>query len=356
MYRIAGVVALLLVGLAARPAAAAGPLRRHDLLKEVNGRIAGQVIDHTHNQGQDRRIWSAALGEFRDLYVYLPPGFDPRQRYPFVLWLHGFAQDEVAFLKQVVQHIDGAIQCGKLPPVIVAAPDGSLNGHSCLFPTGSFFINSKAGRFEDFLMRDVWEFVHAHYPLRPEREAHVVAGVSMGGFGAYNLAFKYRDRFRVVLGIMPPLNMRWLDCHGRYLGNFDPDCWGWRTEMPRNHEVAGRFYGVVVIRMKDILRPLYGRGTKDIGLILRENPADMLDLYAVREGELAMYVGYGGRDEFNIDAQVESFLHLARQRGLTVAVGYDPDGKHDEASALKLLPSAVEWLRQQLEPFGPVPR
>ena len=56
----------------------------------------------------------------RGLYVYLPPCFDPQQKYPLILWLHGFAQTEKSFLKDVAEPLDRAISCGHLPPVIVA--------------------------------------------------------------------------------------------------------------------------------------------------------------------------------------------------------------------------------------------
>ena len=79
----------------------------------------------------------------------------------------------------------------------------------------------------------------------------------------------------------------------------------------------------------------------------------MLDRTGLQEGELAMYVAYGGRDQFNIDAQVESFLYAARQRGLTVAVGYDPKGKHDLATAGRLLHGIREWLAPQIAPYSP---
>ena len=60
---------------------------------------------------------------------------------------------------------------GQLPPAIVAAPDGSLKGVSGYMSPGSFWINSPVGgRFEDYLMRDVWDFLFEHYPIRPERE------------------------------------------------------------------------------------------------------------------------------------------------------------------------------------------
>ena len=105
--------------------------------------------------------------------------------------------------------------CGQLSPAIVAAPDGSLHGTDCMLSAGSFYINSKAGAFEDYLMTDVWDFLFTNYPIRPEPEAHVLAGASMGGGGAFNLAIKYRDRFKTVVGVFPPVNMRWLSCRGR---------------------------------------------------------------------------------------------------------------------------------------------
>jgi S-formylglutathione hydrolase FrmB len=342
---------VLLLGLSAAPIQA-GPWCRQGDLDRINRQLHGVVVDHTHNHGADRRIWSAALGQPRDLYVYLPPGFDPCRRYPFVMWLHGFSQDEQAFLLEVARPLDEAISTGRLPPVVIAAPDGSLDGNPGLLTAGSFFVNSDAGRFEDFIMQDVWDFMMANYPLRPEREAHVLAGVSMGGGGAYNLGIKYRDRVRVVLGVFPPLNSRWLDCHGRYFGNFDPCCWGWRTEFPP-HEVVGRFYGVINVRLRRVIDPLYGRGPEVVNRVSLENPIEMIDRLNLQEGELAMYVGYGGQDQFNVDAQVESFLYRARQRGLTVAVGYVPNGKHDLATALKLMPGVLAWLTEQLAPYAP---
>ncbi len=321
-------------------------------LDRLNHRIGGHVFDYTHNHGANRRIWSAALGQRRDLYVYVPPGFDPQQRYPLIVWLHGFAQDEKSFLQYVVEPLDRTILAGQLPPVIVAAPDGSISGEPDRMRAGSFFLNSKAGAFEDFVMQDVWNFVLEHYPIRPEREAHVLAGVSMGGGAAYNLAIKYRDRFKVVVGFYPPLNTRWLDCHGHYFGNFDPCCWGWRTDFSNGNETVGRFYLVYKIPLKDLIEPLYGRGPQVAYLVSLQNPIEMIDRLDLREGQLSMYVAYGGKDQFNIDAQVESFLYRARQRGLTVTVGYSPRGRHNIHTARRLFPGMVEWLAPQLAPYA----
>jgi hypothetical protein len=344
-------VAVLLVGV---NAARAPAFFWGDSLERVNRRLAGRVIDHTHNHGADRRIWSAALGEWRDLYVYVPPGFDPHQAYPVVFWLHGIGQDEQSFLNDdVAETLDNAIVTGKLPPLVVVAPDGSYKGRPSLRWAGNSFLNTRAGRFQDYLMEDVWNFVFCHYPIRPERDAHVIGGVSIGGGNAYNLAIKFRERFGVVFGIFPPLNLRWVDCHGRYNTKFDPDCWGWRTDINRGHEVIARFYVFVPIRVRKVAYPLYGRGPDAIVQISRENPIEMLDTYDVRPGDLQMYVAYGGKDEFNIDAQVESFLYRARERGLCVEVGYDPRGRHNVATARRLAPGIIDWLGPRLAAFAP---
>src|SRR5262249_11470903 len=173
----------------------------------------------------------------------------------------------------------------KLPPLIAVAPDGSLSGTARYSSAGSFFINSMAGNFEDYVMHDVVGFMAANYPLRPERGAHVLAGVSMGGGAAFNLAIKHRACFQVVLAVFPPLNPRWLDCHCRYRANFDPDCWGWRTDFSRSREVVARFYGVVTVRAGRVLNPLFDVTSPDIvERVSRENPIEMLDRLGLQEG------------------------------------------------------------------------
>jgi hypothetical protein len=68
-----------------------------------------------------------------------------------------------------------------------------------------------------------------------------------------------------------------------------------------------------------------------------------------------MYIAYGALDEFNIQAQVESFLFLARQRGLNIHVTHDPEGKHDLPSGLRLFPDGIRWAAPHLAPYGPRP-
>jgi S-formylglutathione hydrolase FrmB len=337
-------------------ASATGWRKNSDDLVRINKTLAGKVIDHTANHDKDRRIWSKALGQRRDIYVYLPPGFDARCRYPLFLWFHGFAQDEQTFLREVAPRLDGAIRAGKLPPFIVVAPDGSLEGEPCHAKPGTFFINSKAGPFEDYIMQDVLEFAFSNYPLRPEREAHILAGLSMGGFGAYNLGIRHRDFFATVVGVYPPLNLRWVDDQGRYFAPFDPEHWGWRGLITNRREVIGKFAGgLVKVTIGQMVDPIFGQGEQALREVIKNNPIEMIDSYHLRPGELDMYVCYGKYDEFNLAAQIESFLYVARQRGLEVGVGYDPNGRHDLETAVRLFPGLVDWLAPRLARCPPTP-
>lgn len=307
----------------------------------VNQALHGQVIDFTHNHGADRRIWSPALGQRRDLYVYLPPGFDPCKRYALAIILHGAAQDEQFFLQSQVHHFDRAIAAGIMPPVIIAAPDGSIHGRATLYDPTSFWANSRAGCFEDYVMTDVWNFLMETFPIRPEREAHAIVGCSAGGTGAMALAIKHRDRVKVAMGFMPLVNLRYVDCHGHYRRPFDPSCVGMRERM-HGMEALGR-HRFFVLRFGDLFRPLFGRGDEALAGMSRINPLELMEATCLRPGELDLYIAYGGCDEFNVAAQVDSFLYCAHARGIDVTVDYDPHGRHDLATGKRQLPQALRW-------------
>jgi hypothetical protein len=322
-------------------------------LVRLNRSIHGQVIDFTDNHKKDRRLYSNALCEKRDMYVYLPPGYNPDLKYPLMIWMHGFNQDEKNFL-DLVPYFDRSMACGDLPTMIIVAPDGSIQGRPTIFRSGSFYLNSLAGKFEDYIVSEVYPFMVDNYPIRPERGAHIFSGASMGGFSAFNLGIKYREHFAIAVGIHPPLNLRYTNCRGNYFGNFDPNCYALREEY-RPFASRARFYGLITIRERQLIHPLFDNLPDVMGLIAKENPVEMLDSYNLKPGELSMFVGYGGRDQFNIDAQVESFVYEADKRGIVVTTAKIPRGDHSTATGVKLFPAFNEWIRPLLSEYSPAP-
>jgi len=319
-------------------------------LEKLNRKLCGRILDFTHNHGKDHRNWSPSVCGQRDLYVYLPPGYDGIKKFPLLIWLHGFSQDEETFL-QFAPMFDRAIVNGKFPPVILAVPDGSIRERPTPFNAGSFYLNSKAGRFEDLIMNDVWEFLFANFAIRPERQSHAFVGASMGGFSAFNLGIKHHERVGVVAGLLPLLNLRYADCLGRRFHDFDPACQGW-VEKYRPLSYSGKIMHFIPVLTGRAMRPLANRNEMR-DYIASENPIEMLNCYDIKPGDLTMWVGYGTRDDFNVDAQVEGFIWHAQQRGVHVDSSVICNGRHDRITAQKLFPMLSEWLGARLGPYAP---
>ena len=320
-------------------------------LHQLNSRMAGKVHDYTANHGQDNRIDAPSLGQRRDAYVYVPPGYDPAKRYPLVYWLHGLNQDETSFL-EIAEKFDAAIVAGQLPRFVAVCPDGTARGRTGLKEPPTLYLNSPLGRFEDYITVDVWNHVVARYSIHVDRKAHALTGASMGAFGAYNLGIKNKAHFGVIAGVLAPLNLRYADCHGRTDTDFNPYCVGWVNEYRPNAPVARFACGLVTIRQRQLVAPVFGEGPDVIAKVAAQNPAEMLAAHDVKPGELEMFVGSANRDEFNFDAQAESFNAIARGRGLTVNTIL-VSGKHDKATGLTMLPAFVDFLRPRLDPYAP---
>ena len=102
--------------------------------------------------------------------------------------LHGMGDDHTTWSSRV--DIVGAMKLAGAEFMVVL-PDGA----------GSYFCNipgPDGGRYEDLITRDVIEYVDANYNTRAERGGRVVAGLSMGGYGALMLSMRHPELFRGV--------------------------------------------------------------------------------------------------------------------------------------------------------------
>ncbi|MFM7541134.1 MAG: alpha/beta hydrolase [Planctomycetota bacterium] len=320
-------------------------------VERMNRRLHGTLVAHTRRGLRDNRVWSPALGKKRDMLVYLPPGYTRGRHYPLALFLHGAAQDEQFFMQALVEPFDREIAAGRMPPVIVAAPDGSIHGHATLHDLASFWADSRAGNFETYLMRDIWNFMHANYSIRPEREAHAVMGVSMGGSAAVRIGIEYRESIGMAVGIMPLVNLRYVDGRGKYRAHFNPLNEGVR-EKPRLLEPLGT-RKMFTLRFRDLFQPMFGRGDEVIPGMARINPLEVLERSGMKKGELDLYLAYGGRDEFNVAAQVQSFAHRAAQLDIPVTVVCDPAGRHDRITGMRLFPGIAAWASERVRKLAP---
>jgi enterochelin esterase-like enzyme len=320
-------------------------------LDRLNSKLCGRVVDFTQNHGADRRIFSPILGRPRDLYVYLPPGYNSSVAYPLFVYLHGAHIDEHAFLDPgVLKELDRMMSLGEIPAAVIAAPDGTNNGKNQITCGHSLWVNGLGGRFEDHIVGEIVPFMAGTFSLRPEREARALLGVSAGGFGAMTIALRHRDIFGVVATIGGPLNVRYNNQQGVYGDDFDPATYRERTEYEPEMIIAYYYLGLVRRRAREFFEPVFGAGPDVSGKVVRDNPADVLRATDIRPGELTIHVNYPSLDNYNFDAQNQSFIWLASHRGLSVDVRVVPGAQHNLTYIEREVPPTCRWLGSHLLP------
>jgi S-formylglutathione hydrolase len=139
----------------------------------------------------------------REVLIYLPASYAKATtvRFPVVYLLHGYTgnaqmwQGDYVNLPQIA---DIVMAGGKVAEMIIVMPDGS-NSYR-----GSFYVNSAAtGNWEEFITRDLVQFIDKKYRTIATRDGRGIAGHSMGGYGAMSLAMKHPDVFAAVYGLSP---------------------------------------------------------------------------------------------------------------------------------------------------------
>ncbi|MHB9757884.1 enterochelin esterase [Streptomyces sp. BYX5S] len=155
---------------------------------------AGRARAAPHGRVERQRVHSPALGDERDVWVYLPPGHGHRDLPVVVLgdgdmWLDGMG----------LQHtLDALIADGALPPLIVLAPDSVDNATRWREMSGR-------DSYVSFLADDLLPWAAGRWPLTTDPRRTVVAGQSLGGLTALYAGLVRAERFGNVLAQSPSL-------------------------------------------------------------------------------------------------------------------------------------------------------
>jgi putative tributyrin esterase len=132
--------------------------------------VAGPSVEKFH---------SAALGRSMRYQVAVPSDAGSN-RYPVVYLLHGHGGQETDWFTY-----SDAAELAKTLGLVVVTPDGA----------NSWYINSPAERWEDYITRDLIEEVERRWPVKPGRDSRAIAGLSMGGYGAMKIALRRPELF-----------------------------------------------------------------------------------------------------------------------------------------------------------------
>ena len=153
-------------------------------LTPVNHDAAGSSIDAASYSSVELH----GPGSFT---AYLPAGYaSSTRRYPVLYLLHGNDQLATAFLQIGLQgELDRLIARRVIPPLIAVMIQGGRGANN--------WRDFEGRNYEGYVL-EVQEIVDRTLPTVADRDARAIAGDSMGGYGAMNVALSNPYRFGAV--------------------------------------------------------------------------------------------------------------------------------------------------------------
>jgi S-formylglutathione hydrolase FrmB len=203
---------------------------------------------------QELTFRTSALAAPTKVRILLPANYAAMREhyYPVLYLLHGASGDQTSWT--AAGQGEAERLTAKLP-LIVVMPDGGRGG----FYT-NWFNNGGGGppRWEDWHIEQLIPWVDGHYRTEAVRRSRAIAGLSMGGFGAFSYASRHPDLFTAALslsgavdtgtppGIGPPI----IDSISGADGGPPGSLWGpratqevrWRAHNP--YDLAGNLRGL----------------------------------------------------------------------------------------------------------------
>jgi S-formylglutathione hydrolase FrmB len=241
--------------------------------------------------------------------AFLPESFDKdkTRQYPVLYYLHGLGDNEQSLLNfggwDVVSELRSQ---GKVGDFIILAPAA---GHT-------FYINSENGkvRYEDFFMKEFLPQMEKKYRAERTRATRGITGVSMGGYGALRLAFKYPDEFAAVSAQMPALI----------------------ADLPNN--ISSDAPGSPGSLLGDVFGSPFNREyftRNNVFYFARTDSAASLK-------RTSIYFNVGNNDDYGFEQGAQQFDRILKERGVPHQFHMYP-GRHSAEFVVRYFPDVIEF-------------
>ena len=148
------------------------------------------------------RFFSEVLGLSTSMSVILPEpsksqigmaGSNVSGPYPTLYLLHGMSDDDSIWMRRTsIERYVSSLG------IAVVMPQADL----------SFYTDMAEGnRYWTFISEELPRICRSYFPLSDQREDNFVAGLSMGGYGAFKLALRKPDQFCAAASLSGALNI-----------------------------------------------------------------------------------------------------------------------------------------------------
>ncbi len=160
-----------------------------------------EFTDVPHGVVQRLIYPSVSVGHSRPVIVYTPPGYESSgdTQYPVVLLLHGYGDDETAWIEVGRAHLiaDNLIAAGKIEPAIIVIP----YGHPVPIEAGErpdYYFGHNNDLYEQDITKDLLPFIEQKFHVRSDAAGRSIVGLSMGGGHALDTGLKNIDKFSSI--------------------------------------------------------------------------------------------------------------------------------------------------------------
>jgi len=225
---------------------------------------AGVVVSREFDSQALQRKWSYA--------VYLPDGYETSTlRYPVLYLLHGHGGDLYDWVNRghIQQTADALIAHGDIPPAIIVLPDAD----------STWFVDRKE-KMETAVIVDLIGDAERTFRAIGARNGRLVAGLSMGGYGALRFVLKYPEKFVAAALLSPAI--------------YDP-------EPPQTS--GARRAGV------------FGAPDFDAEVWKQLNYPALWDAFLAKKVTVPIYINSGDDDDHFIEAEATRLYSLLRKNG-----------------------------------------
>ncbi len=173
-------------------------IHTHPVLSNNEGKVTtGTVVSGS--------LISPSLNNtYRPFLVYLPPSYNTPEgkgkSYPTLYLLHGTPGKDFDWVigGKAAESADTLITLRDASELIMVFPDGN----------GRPGVSSEWGNSDDqhqlmenFVANDLVKYIDQHYRTIPKAQYRAIGGLSMGGFGAMNIAIHHPDIFGSVISL-----------------------------------------------------------------------------------------------------------------------------------------------------------
>jgi enterochelin esterase family protein len=143
--------------------------------------------------------YSTALGRFRRMHVYTPPGYElGNMKYPVFYLLHGAmdCDDSWTSVGRAGFILDNLLAAKKAKPMIVVMPAGHTSRTFSMGGGGG--LGQTLDEFSQDFVKDVMPYIEKNYRVLTGRRYRAMAGLSMGGAQTLNVTMSDLSKFSYI--------------------------------------------------------------------------------------------------------------------------------------------------------------